>query len=65
MIRDVTDPIDQYVLVAAAHKEQQFDMVQHILDDEVTAESFSRLGSALMSSHTFTNDGAARWQETI
>jgi hypothetical protein len=41
--------------MAAALNEQPSDMVQHILDDEVTTESFSRLRNALMLSHTFTN----------
>jgi hypothetical protein len=55
IVRDITDPVDKYYLVAASLNEQQSDMVNHILESEVTADSYERLHNALVASHSLTN----------
>jgi hypothetical protein len=55
IVRDITDPVDKYYLVAASLNEQQSDMVHHILESEVTADSYERLRNALVASHSLTN----------
>jgi hypothetical protein len=60
-ILEVTDPIAQYYLVTASLNEQQSDMVQHILDADVTADSFEQLRRALVLSHTLTSFQKVDW----
>jgi hypothetical protein len=55
IVRDITDPVDKYYLVAASLNEQQLDMVHHILKSEVTADSYERLRNTLVASHSLTN----------
>jgi hypothetical protein len=43
--------VDKYYLVAASLNKQQSDMVHHILESEVTADSYERLRNALVASH--------------
>jgi hypothetical protein len=55
IIRDITDLVDKYYLVADSFNEQQLDMVHHILESKVTADSYERLPNALVASNLLTN----------
>jgi hypothetical protein len=54
MVPDGSDPINKFYLVMAALNEQQSRMVQHGLDIDVTADSYSELCKALLAYHSLT-----------
>jgi hypothetical protein len=53
-IRNVTQPIDKYYLVLAALNEQQFELISHVMDDELSDASYNKLKEALLANNTLT-----------
>jgi hypothetical protein len=53
-LRNVTDPVEKFLVIVTALAEQQADRVKHIIERQATATSYGELRTALIASHTMT-----------
>jgi hypothetical protein len=54
MIKRVTSAIEKYYLVLGALGEAQVDLINNLMDEEPTEESYQKMKEALVASHTLT-----------
>jgi hypothetical protein len=54
VLKGVTDNIERYYQVVAALTEELADMVDNVVDEEPTQESYARIKAALVATNTLT-----------